>query len=460
MTSGRLPFIAQPVGEPSSAAGAHGCREGRARTGPVRARSVARVRSFGRRPDGQSGLTRSAAAEAESGACADDPGLEPGRRTDPPPPRPRPNAYHPNRTPTRGPLAAMRRLTGTVAVLALVAGLTSACKIPDPGASSSPGTGNPSAAGGALPGGSVPSGTDNLITEPDQGLSSIYSLMSSAKKTLDMTMYELTDSQAEQILEQDAKNGVTVRVILDQYLEKKSNQPAYTALTAAGVHVVWASSSYITHQKTITVDGSVSCIMTLNLTSQYYSTSRDFAVVDHDAADVGAIEQVFNADFTGAAITPPAGDDLVWSPKQSDTALIALINSATKSLVVENEEMADTGVVSALTAAAQRGVAVEVIMTNDSSWKSNFGKLTKAGVKVSTYKASASLYIHAKVILVDDNGSSAIGTTKVFLGSENFSQTSLDRNRELGLITTDPAILASVSSTVNKDFAGATAFSS
>lgn len=354
----------------------------------------------------------------------------------------------------------MRRLTGTVAIAALVAGSASACKIPasiTSTSTASPGSGQPSAAGSAV----VGNGTDTLITEPDQGLSPIYSVMSSAQHTLDMTMYELTDSQAEQILEQDAKRGVQVRVILDQNLEKKSNEAAYTALTSAGVHVVWAPKNFtVTHQKTITVDNDVSVIMTLNLTSQYYSTSRDFAVVDKDPADVAAIEQVFNADFTDTSVTPPAADDLVWSPKQSDTDLIALINSATKSLVVENEEMAYTDVVSALVSAAQRGVSVQVVMTNDSSWKANFNKLAAAGVKIATYAASASLYIHAKVILVDYDGSSIGSTTKVFLGSENFSTTSLNRNRELGLITADPAILSSVSATVAKDFAGGTPWTS
>jgi cardiolipin synthase A/B len=358
----------------------------------------------------------------------------------------------------------MRRLTGAVAVAALVAGSASACKIPasiTSTSTASPGSGTDSAQPSAAASAGAGNGTDTLITEPDQGLSPIYSVMSSAQHTLDMTMYELTDSQAEKILEQDAQRGVQVRVILDQNLEKKSNEPAYTALTNAGVHVVWAPKNFtVTHQKTITVDNDVSVIMTLNLTSQYYSTSRDFAVVDKDPADVAAIEQVFNADFGGTSVTPSAADDLVWSPKQSDTDLISLIDSATKSIVVENEEMADTTVVSALVAAAQRGVSVEVVMTNDSSWKSNFNKLAAAGVKIATYASSASLYIHAKIILVDYDGSSIGSTTKVFLGSENFSTTSLDRNRELGLITTDPAILSSVSSTVAKDFAGGTPWTS
>jgi cardiolipin synthase A/B len=357
----------------------------------------------------------------------------------------------------------MRRSLSAAATLVLVAGMSSACKF-QPGdltASGAPSGGAaPSSGAPAAPSDdAVPAGTDALVTEPDQGLGSIYTLMRSAKHSLDMTMYELTDTQAEQILEQDAHNGVDVRVILDRNEEGQKNQAAYTALTSHGVHVAWAPSGFtVTHQKTITVDGDVSAVMTLNLTPQYYSTSRDFAVIDRDPADVAAIEQVFAADFADRPVTAPPGADLVWSPTQSNTDLIALINSATKSLLVENEEMSDSAVVNALISAARRGVRVEVVMTDSSSWKSNFDKLASAGVKVSTYSADASLYIHAKIILVDD-AATPTRTTKVFIGSENFSTTSLDHNRELGLIITDPAVLSAVDATVSKDFAGATPWS-
>ena len=66
-----------------------------------------------------------------------------------------------------------------------------------------------------------------------------------------------------------------------------------------------------------------------------------------------------------------------------------------------------------------------------------------------TYKNSTrTLYIHAKIVDVDGK--------RVFLGSENFSVGSLQRNRELGLITTSPSILASIGKAVASDFAGAT----
>ena len=293
-----------------------------------------------------------------------------------------------------------------------------------------------------------------LLTEPDQGLTPIYNLIRSAKSTLDMTMYELTDTQAEQLLAQAAASGVRVRVILDQNLEKSSNTAAYNYLNARGVAVHWANPNYsATHQKTITVDGSTSAIMTLNLTSQYYSTGRDFAVIEADPSDVAAIESTFDADFSNSAIQPPDGDDLVWSPTNSQSVILGVINSAQHSLMVENEEMGDTNVVNALVSAAGRGVLVQVIMTNTSNdYSTEFTQLVAAGIEVSTYASNAPLYIHAKVILADIGASGA----QVFIGSENFSSASLTRNRELGLTISDPAIMQSIFATLTADFIGGT----
>jgi len=294
-----------------------------------------------------------------------------------------------------------------------------------------------------------------LITEPEQGLAPIYALIASAKHTLDMTMYELEDTQVTALLTTAAKGGVTVRVILDQNLEKSSNTTAYNALAAGNVQVHWADPTYAaTHQKTITVDATTSAIMTLNLTSHYYATSRDFAVITTDSADVAAIEATFDSDFASSAVKPGAGDGLVWSPTSSQGLLIGLIAGAKTSLLVENEEMSNPDVVSALSSAAMRGVDVEVAMTASKSWDANFATLTAAGVKVVTYASSASLYIHAKVILADFGASDA----SVFIGSENFSDASLTENRELGVILTDPAIMTSINGTLSSDFSGGTAY--
>ena len=186
--------------------------------------------------------------------------------------------------------------------------------------------------------------------------------------------------------------------------------------------------------------------MTLNLTSRYCATTRDFAVVDTDQADVAAIEETFAGDFGGHPGVPRSGADLVWSPG-STTALADLIGTASHTVLVYNEELSDPTTVAALAAAARRGVRVEVVMTYQSSWVRNFDALTSAGAQVRVLYGEHPLYIHAKMIWVDGK--------RVFLGSENLSVASLTRNRELGLISIDPAILHATEQTFEHDAAGA-----
>jgi cardiolipin synthase len=294
--------------------------------------------------------------------------------------------------------------------------------------------------------------THSLLTEPDQGLSPIYDLLRSATRTIDVTMYELADPIAEQLLAEAAAKHVAVRVILDRNLELHNNQHAYDYLQENGVEVVWAAKKYAaTHQKSIVVDGATAAILTLNLTTRYYPTTRDFAVFDTDPLDIEAIEQVFDADFSGDTAETPTGAGLVWSPRQASGRLLDLIHSAHTSLQIEAEEMSDSEIVTALVAAARAGVDVQLVMTYDKTYAKNLTKLAEAGAQVSIYSADAPLYIHAKVILADYGTPGAA----LFAGSENFSDASLERNRELGLILSDPAILSSINQTMTQDFHGA-----
>jgi phosphatidylserine/phosphatidylglycerophosphate/cardiolipin synthase-like enzyme len=301
-----------------------------------------------------------------------------------------------------------------------------------------------------------PATSYTLITEPSQGLTPIYNLISSAKKTIDITMYELTDTTVTFALAAAAANGVTVRVILDQNSEKKSNKAAYKYLNAHQVSVHWANPVYpVTHQKTITVDQSTTAIMTLNLTPQYYATSRDFAIITNDAPDVAAIETTFNADFQNAALTPPTGDNLVWSPTNSRAALLALINGATKTLLISQEEMSDTGIEAALEAALARGVAVTMSQENESNeYSPILTTLKQDGAQIAVYTSTTGYYIHAKAILADYGTAQAT----LFVGSENVSTPSLNSNRELGLIFNDPASMAAVEAAISADYNGGTKF--
>src|SRR5580698_2625860 len=285
---------------------------------------------------------------------------------------------------------------------------------------------------------------------PDQGENAIYNFVNSATSSIDVTIYELNDVTLENDLVSREKAGADVRVILDQ-AQKSYNTAAYNLLTAGGVGVVWSSTAFTyTHQKTITVNSDESYISTGNFDNTYYATSRDYGVFDTDANDVAAIVAVFNADYAHTSITPSDGDDLVWSPTDSQTHLLALIDGAQHSLDIEQEEFSDTTLINAIVADEKRGVTVRVVIEDPSEYSSELNEITAAGGKVTGYSSSTGFYIHAKTVIADYGYS----TAKAFVGSENFSSGSLNDNRELGMITTDSGVVTGLETTFDGDFSG------
>ncbi len=303
--------------------------------------------------------------------------------------------------------------------------------------------------------------TRTLYTFPetDSSVTPLYALVNGAQKTIDMTMYELVDTTFSGDLVAACQRGAKVRVILDQK-EKTTNTAAYNQLNAAtNCSAAWSNPAFTyTHEKSFVVDGTTAAIMSLNLTSKYYNTTRDFALVETDPADVSAVEATFNTDFnstTSFSYQPGAGDDLIWSPTTATADLLGIISGATKTLLVENEEMNATNIVSALEATCKRGVAVNITLTDSKSDEPNYQSLEAAGCGVHTYpNTPTGLYIHAKVLVADYG----LAAQHVYMGSINFSTTSMTKNRELGLYVTDSAAAGLLQQTLTADYAGAAAF--
>lgn len=304
-----------------------------------------------------------------------------------------------------------------------------------------------------LPELSLPAQTLALTVEPDEGTAPLSSLLAQASRSIDIVMYDFTDTAIEQALADASSRGIAVRVLLDHgYYGQpdKKNDAAYAYFQKMHVPVQWTPSYFaLTHQKTAVIDKTTAYIMTFNLTPKYYATGRDFGITDTDPADVNAIEKTFEADWSKQQIAPQYGDALVWSPG-SENDLVSLIQRAHDTLDVYNEEMADKTIIAALQDAAARGVSVRVIMTNAGNWRTAFVDLRKSGVSIRTYSGAHALYIHAKMIVAD--------ASYGFLGSENFSANSLLKNRELGIFIEDPSVLSSLEATFAKDWNGGKQF--
>jgi cardiolipin synthase len=273
-----------------------------------------------------------------------------------------------------------------------------------------------------------------------------------------MTMYALQDNTFTNALVAACQRGVVVRVVLDQNNEKSHDTPNFNTLNAqSGCTAVWANKAFaVTHEKSFIIDGATVAIMSLNLQSQYYSTTRDYALIENDTNDIAAIQATFNMDFaagtTAAGVVgasdysyaPQPGTDLVWSPTTATTNMLAIINNATKTLYIENEEFSASNIVSAVQAAAQRGVAV-IFVGESTSYLSNYATIKAAGASVYYYTSSTGFYVHGKTVVAD----LGLATEAVYMGSINYSTASLTLNRELGIyITGNTAVSHPIAATI------------
>jgi cardiolipin synthase len=316
-------------------------------------------------------------------------------------------------------------------------------------ASSDPPTALPIAASGTT-GHTLGNGVNgvSVYVEPHGGTRWLTKPIRAAEHTLDLTMYLLTNKTIIRALEYANAKGVRVRVILEQHpygdseAGPSTNQSAYDQLDTAGIAVHWTSGRYaLTHEKSIVIDRSTAYILTLNFTASAISKNREFGIVDPNPADVAETEAIFSADWADKPYTPH-DPNLFLSPVNSRAHLIELIGRARHTMEVYAEEVQDSGVEAALVAAAKRGVAVRVISNaGDTSNQRGIAVLRAGGVTVRLVTAP---YIHAKLVLVDDKWA--------FVGSENISTASLDRNRELGILIRDPAVLARLGDTFNGDW--------
>lgn len=286
------------------------------------------------------------------------------------------------------------------------------------------------------------------FNEPDAGEQVIISAITGAKKSVWLEMYLLTDTNVISALENAASSGVDVRVMLEPHpVGGGSPQSTEAALRQAGASVEDASPAFrLTHEKGMIIDGSMAYIMSCNFTySALNGKNREYGIIDTNPQDVQGVSDIFTADWNRTSLSQVTDPNLIVSPINARSDLTTFITNAQHSLVIEAEELQDSGVISAIASAAQRGVTVQVILpvpkgSSDSN-ASGIATVKAAGAEV---REDAHLYMHAKMMVVDG--------TLGYVGSENFSSYSLDNNRELGLLIADSSVLSAMQQTFQQDW--------
>ena len=270
-----------------------------------------------------------------------------------------------------------------------------------------------------------------LAIEPGAGSAPVARFIAQAHQPLDINMYLFTDRTLVAAVRATVARGVPVRILLDRRPYGGRPRGEVRRLRATGAQVHFAPARFTSHagryrfdHAKYMVSGSRAVIGTANLTWSAFHKNREYLWTARQPAVAAALRTVFRADWENRRAGPFPRRLLVVSPGATPLLLRALDQPG--PVCVESEEMGhDRPILAAL---RRKGAAAHVVLpVRLSGYDRRLALgLRRAGVPVRFLPTP---YIHAKLI---------VGDRFAFLGSENFSWTSLNRNREVGVILGQP----------------------
>jgi cardiolipin synthase len=290
---------------------------------------------------------------------------------------------------------------------------------------------------------------DQFIVMPDDGMDLLIEPLRSAGSTIDIYVFTLSNAEILGALREAAARGVAVRALVDTHPSgnQAAGHAALHSLKHAGAQAR-PSPDYFEHlhAKSYVVDSSTAMISSVNYLQDWERT-RDFGLITSDTGVVRTLAETFAADWEGrkgqiASIPPPP---LVLSPNNSRAAISDLIASARRTLLLEQEQITDLSIISALAERSNAGVSVQLV--TNSAQEKNYQPLADLLAQAPQARVgySRTLWMHSKLLIADGE--------RMLMGSVNLIAESLDKRREVSILITDAAHIARATTVVQADIA-------
>ncbi len=268
-----------------------------------------------------------------------------------------------------------------------------------------------------------------IYVEPRDGVKPVLQIINKARHFVYINSYLLDDSRILEAIGNAVDRKLDVRLMVDGRPYGINGDDGTHAeiddLKNTGAMVKIAPERFekpnvFDHAKYMVTD-KYSEIGTPNFTEAGFSKNREYLMVTGNRKIRSGLKKIFLSDFKEKFAGNMPRKYLVVSPG-SEPVLKDFI-SKEKRIVIETEEMGDD--VETLQALIDKGKKARIIVpdTVSSSDASNLERLKKHGVRVR-YMPANKLYMHAKMI----------AGNRAFIGSENFTKSSLNKNREIGII--------------------------
>jgi phosphatidylserine/phosphatidylglycerophosphate/cardiolipin synthase-like enzyme len=340
--------------------------------------------------------------------------------------------------------------------------------------------------------------------------SPLISLVQSAKKTIDIEIYQMENAAFIESLRDALKRKVKVRIVKDPTPLGETcklfpaptdvvptdaacvNQHQLKAeiIAAGGAFVAFnkpqlcadSSKNCFQHGKLVIADRKTALISTgnfndsnlcdLNANPKPTRCNRDFSIITNDQNALNALNQIIEKDLkavrydlnsilssTGQDSNPSSSTAVLTVSPLSLTPLVAFIDSAKKTLDIQNQYLNEPTLNAAILRAAARGVKVKLMVASVCSFgppspkkiedtKRIYGAFDAAGVYTRMFTSKIQIrgingYLHSKVFLVDNK--------RAWIGSVNGSTSAASNNREFGLFTSEPKDISNLTKTLDSD---------
>lgn len=290
-----------------------------------------------------------------------------------------------------------------------------------------------------------------LYVLPAAGTLPIVRFIENAQGPLVINNYFLDSKPILAAITQHVQGGGKVWIILEPKPYRISAdlvQREYEMAKATGAYVLSAPDRFATgdvfdHAKYAVCNNAV-LIGTANWDYSAFHKNREYLYVSSNPLLVAAMHNVAMADLNGRQVAQSSPPPLVLSPGQGGAAgKIEQVLQQAGRVGIETEEIQPGNPV--LDTLEGKGADAYLIVPSKLTDReqSVLGDLKSHGVHVRTI---ISPYMHAKML---------IGTNAGFIGSQNFSRTSITENREVGVVLSSAADLRTLTSQFNEDWQSA-----
>jgi cardiolipin synthase len=294
------------------------------------------------------------------------------------------------------------------------------------------------------------SGNDvEIIFEGQGAFSALHAMIDQAKKTIHIQFYifknDATGRALRDLLAKKAREGVTVRALVDAWGTPRFTGSFSDPLREAGVHVAAFLPSrfqpilaprlnFANHRKIVTVDEEVAFVGGMNVGDEYAHEWKDVMAKIRGPA-VRALDHVFLDDWEFASSQvvshkefdrpPPQGSAvcavLSSGPDRDayyihDAYFVLFTHAEHRIWIVTPYFIPSDAISTALRTAADHGVDVRIIIPSTSdvpivkhAARSYYLELLRGGVRIYEYQGPM---LHAKAFIVDSN-TCAVGSANV-----------------------------------------------